>query len=202
MPTFCFKGRRLTARINRLLCLADRRRRLEGHANHDRFAVADAPLNPAGIVGGGVQAPIGGGEEGIVVLTALEQGPGKARANLKALGGGQRHHRLGQIRFELVEDGHAQSGGDAADDTFDDATAGVAFAANRFDALDHPFGNGTIGTAHDVAFNGIEGHGRWIDLRLDVVNALDPGHDFGAVGLVEQLFGNRTGGYAADCFPG
>ena len=50
-----------------------------------------------------MQAAVGGGYEGVVVLAALEQGTGKARADLKALGRRQRQHGFGQIGFQLVE---------------------------------------------------------------------------------------------------
>ena len=58
--------------INRLLLLADRCSRFEGHPDHDRLAVADAALDAAGVVGGGVQRAVAGGQEGVVVLAAPE----------------------------------------------------------------------------------------------------------------------------------
>ena len=58
MPAFGLQGGGFATVIDRLLGLADRGGGLEGHPNHDLLAVADAPLDATGIVGGCVQGAI------------------------------------------------------------------------------------------------------------------------------------------------
>ena len=100
----------LTREVGRLLGPGDGGRRLEGHPEDHRFPVADAALHPAAVVGGRAEGPAAR-DEGVVVLAAGHEGSGEAGSDLEALGGRQRHHRPGQLGFELVEDGLAQPGG-------------------------------------------------------------------------------------------
>ena len=149
-----------------------------------------------------MQGAIARGQEGVVVLAAFLQRALKAGADLKALGGRQRHHRLGQIGFQLVEYRHAEPHGGLTHHALDHAAAGIAIAADRLNPLDHLLRHRGIRAAHDVGLHIVELHRARIDRGFQGVNALHPGDHFGAMGLGQQLFGNRTGGNTADRFPG
>ena len=87
MTPFGRQGGGFSGGVDGLLLFADRGGGLEGHANHDRFAVADAALNATGVVGDSAKATVFTREEGIVVFASLEEGARKAGADLKPLGG-------------------------------------------------------------------------------------------------------------------
>ena len=202
MSTLAGQGGGLAVGIHGLLFLADRGGGLERHPDHDRFAVADAALDATGVVGGRLQPSIGGGHKGIVVFAAFEQGAAEARPDLEALGGGKGHHRLGQVRLQLVEDGHAQTRCGVAHHAFDHTATGVAVPSDRLDPFDHLSSCGGVRATNDVAFDRLQRHRLGIHCRLDGVDAFDPGQHFRACGLGQQLLGDRTGGHAPDRFPG
>ena len=74
MPTLAGQGGGIALRVDRLLLFADGGRWLERHTDHDRFTIADSPLNSAGVVGACAEASRFCGDERIVVFTAFEQG--------------------------------------------------------------------------------------------------------------------------------
>ena len=202
MPPFRFQGGGLAAIVDRLLLLADRGGGLEGHPQGDRLAVADASLDAAGVVGGGAQAALLTGQKGIVVLASEQQRASEPRADLEALGGRQRHHRLCQVGLQLVEHRHAEPHRWPPHHAFDHATAGIAIPADRLDPLDHPLRRGAIGTAHDVGLHRLQAHAGRIDAGLDRVNTPHPGDHLGAGHVGEQLLGDRAGGDATDRLAG
>lgn len=57
------------------------------------------------------------------------------RPDLEGLGGGDGEHRVGEHGGEFVEDGFAESGGNAPDDAGDGATDGVVGFFRAEDAL-------------------------------------------------------------------
>ena len=143
------EGHRLAAAVDGLLRLADRRRRLEGDAEDDVLAVADAALHAAGAVGHRAHAAALGGER-IVVLDAGQRRAGEAAADLEALRRRQRHHGARQVGFELVEHRLAEARRHAAADALDDAAERIAGAARLVDARDHRRRGVGVRTAHDV----------------------------------------------------
>ena len=125
---------------------------LEGHAEDDVIAVADAPLDPAAVVGGSGEAR----QEGIVLLRTAQGSTGKAEAVLKTFDGVDGEHGVGKGGVEFVEGGSAPACRATGDETFDDAAHGVAFALDLEDELRHAFGRRGVGTAHVVAVNLVE----------------------------------------------
>eukprot|EP00955_Chlamydomonas_euryale_P042998 352473-Chlamydomonas_euryale.AAC.7 len=87
--------------VYRLLVLPDGRRRLEPNPHDNVLAVGDAALDAAGTVGRRANLTFRRHVKGVIVLRALHLAAFKARADFKALGGWQRHHRLGELRLEL-----------------------------------------------------------------------------------------------------
>src|SRR5207244_3483309 len=75
----------------------------ERDANSDRLAVRDPALDAARMVGSRPHAPAARVVERIVVLAAEKARAGEPAADLESLRRRQRQHRLGQIRFQLVE---------------------------------------------------------------------------------------------------
>ena len=136
------------------------------------------------------------------MFAALEQGAGEAGTDLKSLGGRQRHHRLGQVCFQLVENRHAQPHCRLAHDALDNAAAGIALPANRFNALDHALGGCPIGTAHDVCLHRRQRNLLRVDRCFDVVDPLHPGEHLGALGPGQQLLGDGPCCHPANRFPG
>ena len=116
---------RLAGDGDSLLGLGDRGGRLERDAEEDVLAVADAALDAAGAIGGCMDRSLLD-HEGVVVLASGLAGAGESAADLKSLGRGKTHHRLGEVGLQLVKDGFAESGWNAADDTLDDASDAVA----------------------------------------------------------------------------
>ena len=138
------------------------------------LAVADAPLDAAGAVGGGVNLPCFH-DEGVVVLASGLACAGKAAADLESLGGRQAHHRLCEVGFKFVEDRLAKPDRDAADDALDDTADAVTLGADFLDPLDHLPGGRGIGAAHG---GGVDLGGRdacGVDRGVDVMNGADPG---------------------------
>ena len=202
MPPLGRQGGGCAGGVDRLLLLSDRGGGLERHPQGDRLPIADAALDAARVVGGGAQAAILAGQEGIVVFAAQQQRATEPRADLEALGGRQRHHRLGQVGLELVEHRHPEPHRWPPHQAFDHATAGIAFPANRLNPLNHPLGHSAIGTAHDVGFHRLQAHRGRINGGLDRVDAPHPGDHLGAGHVGEQLLGDRAGRHAPDRFTG
>lgn len=70
-------------------------------------------LNTTGKVGHRPQS-LATENERIIVDMAGNISSGKARSNLKALGGWDREHGMGELRFEFIEAWLAETGGDVA----------------------------------------------------------------------------------------
>ena len=102
---------RIVVSVDCLLGRRDSGGGLETHSDHDVLAIADATLHPAGAVGSRAGAPVGARGERVVVLPARHGHTREARADLEALGCGQRQRGLGQIGLQLVENRLAQAGG-------------------------------------------------------------------------------------------
>lgn len=73
---------------------------------------------------------------------------GKARTKLKALGGGDGHHGVGESGFQLVETGLAETDGAVPDHTGDNSSNGVMRVSVLLHNLDHLLSEGQIGTSH------------------------------------------------------
>ena len=147
-------GARQHARVVAALGLERRRLAVGGRRSSARDAIVAVGLNatrstmsspllmppwmPPEWLVRGARPPVGAGYERVVVLPAGQPRAGEADADLEALAGGQRHHRLGQVGLELVEHRLAEPGGHAADDALDDAAERVAVASRACSmALDH-----------------------------------------------------------------
>src|SRR5581483_2847498 len=181
---------------------------LEGDAEENLLAVADAALDAAGAVGGGAD-PAFARLERVVVLRALEERAGETAADFEALGGGKRKHGLGEVGLEAVEDRFAQAGRHALHAADDDAADGVALGADGLDALDHLRGGGGMGTAHGrgldfgergKTFQNCGGRGDVVDLGDKGAN-LNGRPERGA-GLMKDFLCHRAGCDAADGFAG
>ena len=174
----------------------------ERDAENDRLAIGNAALNAAGAVAGGADLAVDHAER-VVVFAAGEKGPGKPRADLKALGGGNRQHRFGEIGFEFVENRFAEAGRAVADHALDHAADRIASGADGFDPLDHRLDHGGVAGADDVSFDSGGGDGGRIDAGGEILDGMDPGEDFYAgVEGVEDLPGHGGGGDTADGFAG
>ena len=104
---------------------------LEGHAEDDVVAVADAALDAAAVVGGGGEAR----QESIVLLRTAQGSTGKAEAVLKTFDGVDGEHGVGKGGVEFVESGRAPARRTTGDEAFDDAAHGVAFAFDVEDSF-------------------------------------------------------------------
>ena len=126
---------------------------LEGHAEDDVVAVADAALDAAAVVGGGGEAR----QESIVLLRTAKGRTRKTEAVLKTFDGVDGEHGVGKGGVEFVESGRAPARRAAGDEAFDDAAHGVAFAFDLEDELRHALGRRGVGTTHVVAVDLVEG---------------------------------------------
>ena len=183
--------------IHGLLRLENRGGRLEGDAEDNLLAVADAALHAAGIIGGGANlASLG--HEGVVVLRPLEQRAGETAADLEALGRGQGKHRLGKVSLEAVEHRRAEADGHAAHAAFDDAADGITLAARLLDALDHFLRGGRMQAADGRGFDIGQGRKLGDGRRGDVVDTRHVGADLELTGEMENFLGDDPGRHAAD----
>lgn len=126
------------------LSLADGGGGLEGNAEIDGSAVGDPALDAAGVVGLGGQALCAAGAgldlgdgEGVVVDGAGDLAATEARADLKALGGGDAEHGVRQLGLELVEARLAQADGDVADHAGDGAADAILVVPESLDHFCH-----------------------------------------------------------------
>ena len=103
--------------------------RLEGDAEDEFLAVADAALDAAGTVGLGADFAVLVDKD-VVVLGAELLRAAEAAADLEALGGGDGEHGLGEVGFEAIEHGHAEADWQVAHAAFDDAADRVAVVAH------------------------------------------------------------------------
>lgn len=140
----------------------------------------------------------------------------EARANLKALGRGNRHHGVGQESLELVKGGLAEAGWAAADNAGDGAADRVVLVAELGSQILHLLCNGSIRAAHGKELVNLfagEGIDKPEELgvaaeRVDVVKELDlanrrhKGDNLDTVGLAQPLFSNSTGGDAGNGLAG
>jgi two-component system cell cycle sensor histidine kinase/response regulator CckA len=173
----------------------------EGGAEVDGFAIGDSALDTAGTVGGGADFAVDHAK-GIVVLGAGELCSGEAGADFKSFGGGEAEHGFAEVGFETIEYRFAPAGWDAAGNSFDEATDGIAVFAHLLDELDHLVGGFGIGTADDVGFDLFEGDGVGVDFGGDVLDLGDVGQDLDAVLFAEDFLCDGPCGHAADGFPG
>lgn len=145
---FAGRSRRRHARLR----LGDGRRRLERDAERDFFSVGNSALNAAGTVRPSADFSVAHFEH-VVVPRAGQQRSREAAADFKTFRRGKRKHRLGEIRFEPVENRFAQPRGNAADAASDRAADGIAVRPRRTNALRHFFRDFGNGTAHGNAFD-------------------------------------------------
>ena len=123
---------------------------LEGHAEVDVLAVADAALDAAAVVGGCGHLAIDGAED-IVLLGATGCDAREALAIFEALDGVDAEHGCAEGGVELAELWLAEACRTALDDAGDDAADGVAFGLHLGDELLHLGCLLRIGTAHGIA---------------------------------------------------
>ncbi len=138
---------RLALAVDCLLGLENRGGGLEGDVEDQVLAVADAALHPTGAVGRGAHAAVAHFER-VIVLGTAQEGARKTAAELKALGGGQRKHCLGQIGLEPVKNRFTEAGWQTTHTALDHAAHGITLTAHTLDALDHGGGGGRVRTTH------------------------------------------------------
>jgi hypothetical protein len=97
------EARGLVVAVHGVLSQADGGAGLEGDAQLDGPAVADAALDSARSVRRGAQPAARPRDEGVVVLDARHARAGEAAADLEALRGGQGEQVLRELGLELVE---------------------------------------------------------------------------------------------------
>ena len=160
------------------------------------------PLHPAGAVGCGAGAAIGAGGEGVVVLSPGHGHPCETRADLEALGRGQRQGDLGQIGIQLVEHRLAQSGGHPSGHAFDYPAQRVAVAAGCFDGLGH--GLGVVGrrAAGGVGLHISQSHRSEIDVGSDGAHLANPGQHLDVGRGSQELAGDGPGRHPPDGLSG
>ena len=101
--------------------MRDRRGRLKGDPKVNLFAIADPTLHTARIVGCCANFPAAHFKWIIVLGTAHARGP-KPGTDLESFGCRQTHHRLRQVRLELIKNRFAEPGWNPANNTFNHAT--------------------------------------------------------------------------------
>jgi hypothetical protein len=144
MPPLGLQRALLPIKHRRRLRLANRRGRLERHAEVHGRPVRDPALDAAGVVRRRHQprrvrrVP----DKGVVVPRPGDRRAREARADLEPLGRGDREHRVREQRLELVERGLPEPGGQVADDAGDDAADRVVRVAVLLDDLRHGGGGG------------------------------------------------------------
>ena len=183
--------------IHSLLGAHDGRRRLESRPNHDVLPVADAALYAAGAVGASPDSARVIVEE-IVVFGAGHRDAAETGADLEALAGRQREHRLREVGLQLVEHRLAQTRRHSPRHRFDHAAQGVAVLAGLLDAFDDTNGHVLVGAARDVRFHLGLGDGVGVHLGCELPDLLDVADDFNAVVAGEQLLGDRSRGHSPD----
>ena len=175
---------------------------LKGDAEEDIFAVGDAALDTAGMVGRGAHPAVLHPER-IIVLATGELGTRKARTDFKPLGRWQREHRLGQIGFQFVKNRFAQAGWATSDDAFDDAADRVAVGPHCLDECDHRLDHRRIAGADDIRFHGHRSDGGWIDTGLKMLDGFHPSDNLDAgVKNVQHLARHGCGGDPANRLTG
>ena len=107
-------------------CAADGGGGLEGDAQHDALAVADAALDAAGAVGGGARPAVRAPARRRRCARCRSARAGEAAADLEALRRGQREQALREVGLELVEHRLAEPGRHAARHALDHAAERVA----------------------------------------------------------------------------
>ena len=174
----------------------------EGDAEEDVLPVGDAALDASGAIGGGTDSSLAH-PEGVVVGFAGEEGAFEAGPDFETFCCGEAEHPFGEVGFEFIENGFAETGGCAPDDAFDDAADGVALGADVFDPLDHPVcGFGIWATDH-VRLDLFEGDGGWVDVGLDVLDGSNVGDDFDfGSERFNDLLRNGCSGDTTDGFAG
>lgn len=142
------------------LILADCRGRLEADAEVHWHAVGDAALNATRVIRAGgqygagdaaglvVDIDLGGGDEGVVVLAAIQAGGSEAAANLEAICRRNRHHGLGECGLKLIEAGFAKADGNVADNAGDGSANAVELVAGLADVIFHLTGDVGVWAAH------------------------------------------------------
>mmetsp|Transcript_29832 Transcript_29832/g.62541 ORF Transcript_29832/g.62541 Transcript_29832/m.62541 type:complete len:448 (-) Transcript_29832:12-1355(-) len=187
--------------VRRRLRLSNGGGGLEGDAQHDGHAVADAALHAAAVVGGGEHAAVGLDAEHVVVGGAAHAGAGEARPDLEALGRRDRQHRVPQHRLELVEARLAEPDGHVAQHHAHHAPHRVLLLARLLDAVDHLVRRLEMRAAHHVGVHLLAGDGVHVGVllrALDVPHGADPGDDFDAVLLLEPLLRDGARRHAPD----
>ena len=129
------------------------------------------------------------------MLAAREERAGEAAADLEALGGGQREHRLGEVGVELVEHRLAQPGRHAARHRLDDAAERVAVLPGLSMSAIISLRGAGVRAADDVrARRRARVTGAGIDRRPRCrATSLDPGDDLDAARAREELARHRAG---------
>ncbi|KAI6764649.1 hypothetical protein HG531_012536 [Fusarium graminearum] len=193
------------------LVLADGGRGLEADLEEDGHAVADTALNTARVVRLGLE--LGAGDA--CLLRGGVEGGGW-HEGLEGLDGGDGHHGVGEGGLQLVEAGLAETRGRIADDAGDGSASAVVGVSQLSDACLHGSTVGVVGASHgevvvdlltgdslsETEEGRVSAHGVTVAKELDVSDRGDKGNDLDAIGLLEPLLSDSTGGHASNCLTG
>src|SRR2546423_2727920 len=108
MSTACGKFGLFSGGSNTILLSRNCRGRLKGDTKINLFTVGNPTLDSAGKIRACADTAAALLEDVIVFRTAHAR-RGKSRTNFEAFGGGQTQHRFGEISFEFIENGFAQT---------------------------------------------------------------------------------------------
>mmetsp|Transcript_10855 Transcript_10855/g.34953 ORF Transcript_10855/g.34953 Transcript_10855/m.34953 type:complete len:515 (-) Transcript_10855:38-1582(-) len=164
-----------------LLRLPNRRHTLDGNLEIDGRAGADTTQGAARVVAAdgerrGVRRPSrSAGDEGVVVRGAAHEGAPKSGADFESLCGRQRHHRVGQLGLETIEDGLAQACGNAGAHAGHRPADGVLLQLDLPDQCRHAAGSRRVGAPEREQLLGsplseVEPIGRRHQLALPIVD--------------------------------
>src|SRR5690606_37764036 len=170
----------------------DRRRRLERDAREDVLSVRDAPLDTARSIGARADSARLR-EERVVVLASGEVGSLETRADLESLRRGKREHRFRQVGLEAIENRHPQARRNASRDELDDTADRVAAPTHFPNTLLHAAGGFGVGASDEALVDVLASDAGRIDLRVDIMDAPDPGDDLDAFSLAQESRGDRAG---------
>ena len=182
--------------VHGVLRLEDGGGGLEGNAKIEFLSVAYSTLDAAGSIRLGAYVTVAV-LEGVVVFGSLEQGARESAADLEPLGCGKREHGFGQIGFETVEDGDAESRGHSLNATAYQAADGVSRFFEVQDVGHHLFGCFWMRATYGRGVHFLQS-GKILDLgRFDVVYPLDVGSNLDA-GRDQDLLGDGPCSHATD----
>ena len=185
--------------VHGVLRLGDGARGLERNLELDNLSVGDPALDPAAAVGPGANTRLRVHVKLVVVLLTRGVHALEPAANLETLRRGQREHRLGEIRLELVKHRSAEPPGATPHDARDDSTARVALHAHLIDRLDHALRALRVRASRDVRLHVVHGERLVVHpSRDDVLHLRHIRENLGSGDLLEDLLGDGARGDAPD----